>query len=576
MKTLKKQSIIVFSLLLSFTLLFTSCKSDENDNPTPEENDFSEYWGAMVTRDFMGKIVDENNNPLSDVQVEIGNDMTTTDDNGIFIINGASVHERFAYIKAKKAGYINMSRSMIPKSGTNYADIKAMAEELVNLIASGSDSEVNLTDGTTIKFDGNFKDENGNAYSGNVSVAVNHLSPSDPDVERKMPGMLYAQNANNEERILETYGMVNVELRGSGGEKLNLADGHTATIEIPVDASQPNAPNTIELWHFDEEKGYWIEDGTATKIGSKYVGEVSHFSWWNCDAQFPTITLCLNIEDTNGDSIYGAVVILSSSSTSPRNGYSDGNGEICGLVPANEVLTMVVNDPCGNPVSTTTIGPFSTNTNYGVVTIPALTTSVITGTLLDCNNNPVTDGYVILHYNLYDELIFNITNGSFSFTTAACNSLTNFTLEGIDQNGFETSGEVSYSFTPPTTNIGNLITCNAIDEYITYQIDNDVPITNIDVSHQGNASGFIVSGGGSQFVYIQCNSIATGVYNSPDFDLYEFWDRSFNVPTNIQFTLSNYGSNVGDYIDMTFSGTYTDGNAIVKNITGTIHVKRDN
>jgi hypothetical protein len=529
----------------------------------------------MVSRDFMGKIVDENDNPLSDVQVEIGNDMTTTDDNGIFIINGATVYERFAYITAKKAGYINMSRAMIPKSGTNYADIKAMAEELVNIVASGADSESTLTDGTTVKFDGEFKDEDGNVYSGNVSVYMHHLSPSDMDIERTMPGMLYAQNTNNEERMLETYGMVNVELRGSGGEKLNIADGHTATIEIPIDASQPNAPNTIELWHFDEEKGYWIEDGIATKIGNKYVGEVPHFSWWNCDAQFPTVDLCMTIEDTNGNPIYGVQVVLTPNGMNPRYGFSNGNGEICGLIPSNTSLEMEIFDPCGSLISTSNIGPFSSNTDIGVVTIPAAQTTVISGTLLDCNNNPVTDGYVTLNYN-NKELLYTVTNGSFEFNTTTCVSLTNFTLEGVDFNGFQSSDVMNYTFTPPTTNIGNLLTCNTIDEYITYQIDNDAPITTIDVSHQGNSSGFVVSGGGSQYIYIQCNSITPGIYNSPDFDLYEFWDRSFNVPTNVQFTLSNYGANIGDYVDMTFSGTYTDGNSVVKNITGTIHVKRDN
>jgi len=574
MKTFKKQSVLILSLLVSFVVLFTSCKKDVNDNP-PEENEFSENWGAMVNRDFMGKIVDENDDPLSNVQVEIGNDVTTTDANGIFIINDASVYERFAYITAKKAGYIDMSRSMVPTSGVNYADIKAMAEELVNLGMAGTDSEVNLPNGTTIKFDGAFQDENGNAYSGAVSVAVNHLSPSDPDVDKKMPGMLYAQNAANNERILETYGMVNVELRGSGGEILNLANGHTAEIEIPIDASQPNAPGTIELWHFDEDKGYWIEDGIATKVGNKYVGAVSHFSWWNCDAQFPTVTLCMTIEDTNGNPIYGVQVVLTPNGMNPRVGYSNGNGEICGLIPSNSSLAMEIYDPCGSLISTSTVGPFSSNTDIGSSTIPAAQTSVISGTLLDCNNNPVTDGYVTLNYNNIESL-YTVTNGSFTFNTTTCVSISNFTLEGVDLNGFQSSDIMNYTFTPPTTNIGNLVTCNTIDEYITYQIDNDPAITNIDVGHQGNLSGFIISGASPQYIYIDCHNLTPGVYNSPNFDLLEFWDRSFNVPTNLQFTLSNYGANVGDYIDMTFSGTYTDTNSVVKNITGSVHVKRDN
>ena len=64
------------------------------------------------------------------------------------------------------------------------------------------------------------------------------------------------------------------------GQKLNLKEGHTAEIVVQIDDSQlATAPNTITLWHFDEEKGYWKEDGVATKVGNKYVGEVSHFSW---------------------------------------------------------------------------------------------------------------------------------------------------------------------------------------------------------------------------------------------------------------------------------------------------------
>jgi hypothetical protein len=577
MKTLKKQSVIILSLLISFVVLFTSCKSDENDNPPPEENDFSENWGAMVSRDFMGKIVDENDNPLSDVQVEIGNDMTTTDDNGIFIINGATVYERFAYITAKKAGYINMSRAMIPKSGTNYADIKAMAEELVNTVASGADSESTLTDGTTVKLDGEFKDEDGNAYSGNVSVYMHHLSPSDTNIERTMPGMLYAQNTNNEERMLETYGMVNVELRGSGGEKLNIADGHTATIEIPIDASQPNAPNTIELWHFDEEKGYWIEDGIATKIGNKYVGEVSHFSWWNCDAQFPTVDLCMTIEDTNGNPIYGVQVVLTPNGMNPRYGFSNGNGEICGLIPSNTSLEMEIFDPCGSLISTSNIGPFSSNTDIGVVTIPAAQTSVISGTLLDCNNNPVTDGYVTLNYNNI-ELLYTVTNGSFEFNTTTCVSLTNFTLEGVDFNGFQSSDVMNYTFTPPTTNIGNLLTCNGIPEYITYQVNNNDPITFVNGFSASLYLGGVSVGSQSNGNYFHMEGDATtpGVYNSPNFDIgADIAGRDPSVATNIQFVLSNFGA-VGDYIDMTFTGTYTHFNGDVNTITGTIHVLRDN
>ena len=145
-----------------------------------------------------------------------------------------------------------------------------------------------LANGAKVTFDGNFKTETGQAYSGVVSVIMKHLDPSDATTVDKMPGMLLAQNSNGEERVLESYGMMNIELRGAASQKLQLST--TAQIEMPISTSQlASAPATIPLWHFDETLGYWKEEGSATKQGTKYIGTVSHFSWWNCDAQFPTV-----------------------------------------------------------------------------------------------------------------------------------------------------------------------------------------------------------------------------------------------------------------------------------------------
>jgi len=156
MKTLKKQLILALTILFSLTLLLTSCKKEENDNQESEQIAFSENWGARVQRDFKGKVTDDNDNPLDGAQVKIGNDMTTTDANGFFMIRGAEVYEKFAYITVEKQGYLKASRSMIPTTGMNDADIKAMMEELVNIIPSGSNESSSLPDGTTVKFDGSF------------------------------------------------------------------------------------------------------------------------------------------------------------------------------------------------------------------------------------------------------------------------------------------------------------------------------------------------------------------------------------------------------------------------------------
>jgi hypothetical protein len=124
-------------------------------------------------------------------------------------------------------------------------------------ITSGANSEVSLPNGTKVKFDGSFKDASGNAYLGNVQVSLYHLKPTNSYLSELMPGSLLASNASGEARVLETFGMLHVELTGSAGEKLNLANGHTAEISIDIDASQlGTSPTTIPLWSFEEREAY--------------------------------------------------------------------------------------------------------------------------------------------------------------------------------------------------------------------------------------------------------------------------------------------------------------------------------
>ena len=128
---------------------------------------------------------------------------------------------------------------------------------------------------------------------------MHHLDPSDPTTKDKMPGSLLAQNNSGAQRILETFGMLNVELQDASGNKLQIVN--PTSIEMPISAFQlATAPTTIPLWYFDETLGYWKQEGSATKVGNKYVGTVNHFSWWNCDAPFDQCNLTVTVNNNSG------------------------------------------------------------------------------------------------------------------------------------------------------------------------------------------------------------------------------------------------------------------------------------
>ncbi|NRD21386.1 hypothetical protein HNV08_15120 [Winogradskyella eckloniae] len=570
----------LFSILIAMIML-TSCESDDEGTSNTNYNTELDF-GLSIQRDFTGRIVDEASAPIDNVIVTIGNKVATTDDNGMFIINSATVKEEQAFIIAEKAGYLKGMRSVVPTDGANTVRFMLITENVAGTVASGSNSEVTLGNGTKVKFDGEFKDENDNPYSGNVDVLMYHLDPSNPSIDAIMPGSLQAQNEDGNERVLETYGMLNVELRGDSGEKLNIADGSVAEIEIPVDTAQIGvAPSTIPLWHFDEDKGYWIQDGEANLVGGKYIATVSHFSWWNCDAQFPTVILCLNVVDTVNTPLSNVVVELwRTGATYGRQGISNGNGEICGLIPANETLTLKAFDQCGVEVHSTTIGPFSTDTNYGNVVLPSVTSSVITGNLVNCSNANVTNGYVALTYGGQYATI-PVTNGSFSLSVIECASLPDFILEGVDYGTFQTTTEIQYNFSNPS--VGNIIACNSITEFISVQVDNDPAefYLNSLSGHSNGPNAFSVgaqNATGSSFLS-GGNSITPGTYSFTSTP--SFWIESsninidYNVPNTLQFTLSNYGA-IGGYIDMIISGNYTDLSGNLRTLSCSIHVVRDN
>src|SRR5206468_860928 len=100
------------------------------------------------------------------------------------------------------------------------------------------------------------------------------------------------------------------------------------------------------------------------------------------------------------------------------NGYTDNNGKVSGLVPANEALVLKVFNDCGEINYTKNIGPFSTNTDLGNINISFsscfLRTVIVNGTVVNCNNAAVTNGYVQITKG--NKFTAPINNGSFSIS----------------------------------------------------------------------------------------------------------------------------------------------------------------
>ncbi len=608
MKNIKTFSNLILVLLFS-AFMITSCQQDDDNSGGEEQQEnipetFSEYFGNAIARNFLGNVIDTNNNPIAGVTITIGSETATTDSNGVFIINDANVKERFGYVKAEKSGYIHGSRALVPSNGTNKVTIMLLEATVVSTINSGAAETVAMGNGSSVSFDGNFIKEDGSTYSGAVDVIMHHLDPADDAMAMQMPGMLYAENEAGAERMLQTLGMLAVELRGTNGEDLNLPEGSTSEIKIPVDASLMSiAPASIPLWYFDEVNGFWKEEGQATLQGNMYVGTVTHFSFWNCDIPAEAITLCISATNDDTNPLSNLYVSITSATFGTTYGYTNENGEVCGFVPSNESLELNAYsyDFCGdNPLYSEVVGPFSADSSISVVVEDnsEIIEETVIGTFNTCNDTAVSDGYVQLSYG-GQTFTDAVSDGTFEINLLRCEGDNTFKIKGSDYVNLQATDSITYTFTTPLTDIGTITACNSINEFIQFTIDDDDTVfifENISAnfyldgqSQTTNNPSIDIFGNGNDdtntcfYMY--------GALNDPDYlgtyDNYTFNDMDdtgffigeclsvSDTNNNIIYNLNTLGE-VGDYIDVNFSGSYEDFNGNPHTITGVVHVLRDN
>ena len=260
----KNTAVIIITLII---ILF-ACKKTNVDNITPAPP------VTVVTASVAGRVTDLNNAPVSDASVAAGASTTTTDANGQFTLKDLQLDKDAGFVKVTRAGYFTGSRTFLVNGNTtNNIKIQMIPKTVSGTIASSSGGNVDVTGGAKINFTASsFVNAISNtAYSGDVSVAGYYLNPADANFREYMPGDLRGISAANKENILKSFGMLSVEMNDAGGQKLQLATGKTATITIPIpSAMQAAAPATISLWYFDETKGIWKEEGTATKQTTNY------------------------------------------------------------------------------------------------------------------------------------------------------------------------------------------------------------------------------------------------------------------------------------------------------------------
>ncbi len=396
---------------------------EENYNPiiNPVIPDFATKVNAGVN----GFITNESGEAVEGATITAGTATTTTDEFGYFKISNTQFSKTIGFIQVSKTGYFTGYSSFSPVAGKEtFTRLKLIPKTIAGTVDSDAGGTASIAGGATVTLPANavVVAASNSAYSGTVNIAAHWFDPADmTTTSLTMPGNLTGVDSAGHLNVLQTFGMLAVELTGSSGELLQIAAGKKASLHFPLPSSlQSTAPVYIPLWYFDETKGVWKQEGHAVKSGNSYDGEVSHFSFWNCDVGLPFVNFTAQFTDTALNPLVNIPVVITSNIFGTGIGYTDTAGRVTGMVPANAALQIDIMATCNDRVNATAIT--TTNAPVDLGTIPVNLneyTTLIEGTVTKCNGNPVTDGYVIVassRANFYVEL----NNGFFSISSIVC------------------------------------------------------------------------------------------------------------------------------------------------------------
>ena len=442
-------------------LAMQSCREDSDIINVTPPNTTTPQFGMSIQGSVLGTVVDENGEVLEGATVTYGGLTEITDEYGVFQFNDTEMYTGGTYVEVEKDGYFHGSRKFYPTAdAVSRVNVKMIP--MVEVASFSSTVGDNVTfEGVKIAFGNNsIMNEDGSEYNGNVKVFAKYLDPTLLETLNEMPGDLTAMNADDERVILTSYGMVAVELRDDSGNELQVKTGSTAEITMPVPTDiVGNAPATIPLWHFDEDLGTWIEEGEATLISGEYVGEVSHFSYWNCDD--PSIMIHLSGSVFNrGVPVSGVLVkVTLANDNASGSGLTNSQGVFGGFVPKDEVLVIEVFDHCGVLIYTTTVGPFSEDTVLDPfnLTISSLQ-AIVSGTVTACEGEPSAATYAVIVQDDFTNVIPLEADNTFATNIFYCEEGDEITVGAVDPINQLASANSVFTV-EGNVNVGNLELC---------------------------------------------------------------------------------------------------------------------
>lgn len=413
-------------------------------------------WGAEIIASVSGIVLNENSQPVIGAEITIGDSICYTNSQGVFVFPAVNVFEEFGFVKIIKKGYFNGYRSFIPKQAGNNIFV-TLLEKDVDATFNASTGGTVIIDGISINFAPSSITRFGQPYNGLVKVALQKLDQNTEGFNQRFPGGILGVQ-NGLAKGMNSFGAIMVALTDSTQYDLNIATGQTATVVYPIPSGMlANAPATIGIWSYNEDEGYYQEEAIASRVGNTYYSQIPHFSIWIWSIAYDIIQINGSLQDQSGNPICGATVGFAENGLFGGLDYTNSVGEFGAFIPADIPVQVSVYLTCNATeqvnVFNGPIGPFSSDIDLPPMSITlASQMNAITGSVTNCSNMPLTEGYLEIN-----GLIYFTNNGAFS--THVCGN--QLEIRPVRSTPVVEFGDVlSVTLSQYSTDLGEIQLCN--------------------------------------------------------------------------------------------------------------------
>ena len=242
--------------------------------------------------------------PLPDAEVKVGSATGRSDSRGVASLDAAPVGAD-RVVTVSKTGYVTQSVRATLAAGAQPQQVLVllMPEKDTLSIASIAEAQTihsnYLGASVTLPANALVNAATGAPANGPATLKLTPWDISGIDLQA-MPGNGRALDSTGNLVDLISAGMMTVDFFDAAGNRLQVAPGQSAVIQMDLPAGITSigdntiaVGSTIPLWHFDETQGLWIGEGSGTVVatanGLAVSATVNHFSTWNWDFVAPPI-----------------------------------------------------------------------------------------------------------------------------------------------------------------------------------------------------------------------------------------------------------------------------------------------